>query len=142
MKSLKISNGFLIRLSRGEKIIESLSNFLEGKNIRSGFLKGIGGASEIELGYYNLETKEYSWKTFSQIHEVLSLLGNISLVNEKPFIHAHVVISNDQFQSFGGHLKEAAVGATLEVLITPIEETVARIQDDEIGLKLLDLPEE
>lgn len=141
MKAVKINNGYLVRLFRGEKIIEKLIDFSKIHNIKSGTINGIGGASSIELGYYSLETKSYLWKSFPQIHEVLSLSGNISIVDEKPFIHIHVVISNSSFECFGGHLKEAEVGATLEVKISEFDFRIERRTDDEIGLKLLDLHE-
>lgn len=142
MKFVKTDKRYVVKLIKGEKVMEKLLEFCESQNLKSGFLTGIGGASEIQLGYYNLETKEYEWKTFSEVHEVLGLNGNISLVNNKPFIHAHMTVSNSNLQSFGGHLKEATVGATLEVVIDVFDLGLERKLDDEIGLKLLDFPED
>lgn len=142
MKYLRADDKYLVTLTRGEKIIEKLLEFCELNNVNSATLTGVGGASDIELGYYDLETKEYSWKTFSQVHEVLGLTGNVSKADDKPFIHAHIVVSNNAFQCFGGHLKEAVVGGTLEVLITPIDISLIRVFDNNIGLKLLDIPED
>ncbi len=142
VKYIRDDNKYLVTLTRGEKIIEELLEFCELNRINSATLTGIGGARDIELGYYDLETKEYSWKTFPKVHEVLSLNGNICMVDDKPFIHAHMVISNNTFQCFGGHLKEAVVGATLEVLIVKLDKGLTRVFDDNTGLKLLDLPED
>lgn len=142
LKYIKTDNNYLVRLLRGEKIIEKLQKFCELNNINSAIFTGLGGASDIELGYYNLITKEYEWKKFPEVHEVLSLNGNVSLADSRPVIHAHMNISNRNLESFGGHLKEAIVGGTLEIFISPISANLTRIMDDEIGLKLLNLPEE
>lgn len=135
----KTDNGYLIRLFKGEKIVESLQKFCKKESLVSGSLTAIGGASDIELGYYNLETKQYQWKTFQEVHEIVSLTGNISLVENEPFLHIHTVISNNNFETFGGHLKEATVSATCEVILTNLNAETGREMDDEIGLRLLKL---
>lgn len=142
MKSVKTDKGFFIKLSKDEKVIERLLEFCEINNVTAGTIQGLGGASDITLGYYNLETKEYEWKTFPEVHEVLSLNGNVSMVSDKPFIHSHMVISNNEFQTWGGHLKEATVGATLEVFVTSTTGSIKREMDSEIGLNLLNIPED
>ena len=139
MKYSKTNTGYLLRLFKGERIIESLVKFCLEERITSGSITAIGGASSITLGYYDLATKEYSWKDFPEVYEIVSLNGNISLVDGVPFIHAHTVITDRSFNAFGGHLKEGIVAATCEVFVNPSDETFSRKMDDEIGLKLLDL---
>lgn len=133
----KDNNSYILRLFKGEKIIETLLSFCKSEAISAGSISAIGGASDITLGYFSLETHEYAWKDFPEVHEIVSLTGNVSLVDGEPFIHAHIVISNKEFQAFGGHLKEATVAATLEVVISPNEINLSREMDAEIGLKLL-----
>ena len=139
MKFKEAQGGYIIRLFKGEKIMETLHSFCKSENIKFASIDAIGGASDITLGYYNLETKEYSWREFSEIHEIVSLEGNVSLVEGEPFIHLHSVISNQNFETFGGHLKEATVGATCEVFLRNLNIPLTRKMDEEIGLKLLDL---
>lgn len=138
MKSKTLENGYLIRLEKGERIIETLTVFCQRMSIDSGVISGIGGASDITLGYYDLTTKKYAWRNFEKIYEIVSMTGNLSIVNDIPFFHIHMVISDDNFQSFGGHLKEATVGATCELVIQQVNMPLTRSFDNEIGLKLLD----
>lgn len=139
MKFKEIGDKYLIRLFKNEKILETLQSFCMEKTVKSGFINALGAVSFATLGYYNLSKKKYLWRDFGGDFEVTSLIGNIAILEDKVFIHAHVNLSNRNFGVFGGHLKEAIVGATLEVMLIPGEGAVIREFDDEIGLNLLDL---
>jgi predicted DNA-binding protein with PD1-like motif len=60
-------------------------------------------------------------------------------MGDKPFIHAHITIADQQFGTFGGHLKEAIVGATCEIYLTRLRGKIQRIKDEITGLNLLDI---
>ena len=139
MQYKKVENGFLLRLEKGEEVTPKLASFIKEQNINSGFIYGLGAILEIELGYYNLEKKEYIWKKFVGAYEIASLTGNISKVDDEPFIHMHGVFTNKEFISIGGHIKNARVGATCEIYITNFKMEISRKFDKEIALKLLDL---
>ena len=98
-------NGFMIRFSKGEEIASSIASFCAAHNVTSGYFQAIGAVTEVELGYYHLEKKEYTFKQFEQEFEVVSLTGNVSLVEGKPFVHMHGVFSDEHFQCTGGHVK-------------------------------------
>ncbi|MFA6089566.1 MAG: PPC domain-containing DNA-binding protein, partial [Candidatus Woesearchaeota archaeon] len=92
MKSKKINNGYIIRLEKGEEIIELLTKFCKNNKIKSGIITGIGGTDNACLKYYDLEKKEYLSKKFSgKNYEIVSLNGNISLIKNEPFMHIHAV---------------------------------------------------
>ena len=139
MKSKKINNGCVIRLEKGEKIIENLTNFLEEEQIRNGFFIGLGALSKVELALYRLEDKKYFFKEFKEALEISSLHGNIFLKEGKPFIHAHIVVSDEDMVTHGGHLKEAIVGPTCEIIFIELENEIKKEYDEEIGLWLLDI---
>lgn len=138
MEFVKSNIGYVIRLEKGERLVEKLTEFCKEKNIHSGIFNGIGAVLAAEIGFYNLGKKEYEFKKFNQLLEIASLIGNVSLVDGEPFLHIHVVVSDNNFQCFGGHLKEAIVGATCEVYLTDFELTLVRKFDSEIGLNLLE----
>jgi predicted DNA-binding protein with PD1-like motif len=133
---------FLIRLFKGEEIISTLTKFCEEQNIQSAWISGLGGSTQITLGYYNLAEKSYHWKDFSGDLEIVSLTGNVSVHDSKPFLHIHTTISNEELQCFGGHLKSGIVAATLEIVLEKLDSSIERKMDDEVGLNLLDLQSE
>jgi predicted DNA-binding protein with PD1-like motif len=44
---------------------------------------------EAELGHFDPSSNDYSWVKLSGSYEIVSLYGNIAVVDGKPFIHAH-----------------------------------------------------
>ncbi len=139
MQFVKTEKYYLVRLEKGEDIIPVITKFCEDNKIISGVIQGIGGFLSSEIGYYHLDTREYSFKKIDRTCEVVSLTGNIATVDGKPFFHIHTVLSDEDFNCFGGHLKQAVVGATCEIYIISSETKIERALDEKIGLKLLKL---
>ena len=139
MQSRQCSDIFILRLSSGEEIVETLTRFLAGNNITSGVINGIGAAADATLNYFNMKTKKYEEKCFSGDYEILALNGNVSLKEDKPFAHLHIVLGTKDYECIGGHLKSAKVGATCEVVIQQLDAELKREVDEETGLYLLDL---
>jgi hypothetical protein len=134
----KTKFGYFVRLQRGEEIITSLTSLAEKEQIQSGFLFGLGAVANPKLGYYDSKTREYQSETFEGEFEIVNLTGNISQLEGKPFIHAHMTISDEECRAFGGHLFSAQIHATGEITILDFGLSVSRKLDQEIGLKLLD----
>jgi len=134
----KFGNIFIIRLEKGEEIITTLSKFLSKKKISSAFFSGIGAVEKAVIGFYDLNEKKYFWREFMEC-EVVSLSGNVSILDDRPFIHSHVVLSDISYNCFGGHLREATAGATLEIKLEMLDGKIARKFDTVTGLNLLDL---
>lgn len=141
MKYIKQDQCYLIRLFKDEDLFSSLEEFAATEGLYGGMLKGIGALKDVELGFYHLETKTYDRKSFSGDFELLSLDGNLSYFNDKPFFHIHTVLGDEDFSCKGGHLFSAKVAVTTEMYFFPIEQKVERHMDEEIGLNLLDLPQ-
>ena len=127
MKYRKIGNSYVIRLERGEKVIEKLTEFCRKEGIKSGHFSGIGGLERTEIAYYNIEDKNYHPKAFDKPpYELLSLLGNVTVSEGKLKIHAHVMIGDKEFRTFGGHLIEGTILPTCEIVFFPFDETIER----------------
>lgn len=99
------------RLYKGDEIISRLSSFLKDNSITSGIITGIGAVSFAKIGYYNQTEQKYIAKEFNEAMEILSLKGNISIKDNEPFMHLHIVLSKDDFTCIGGHLSEAKIFA-------------------------------
>ncbi|HEY7545049.1 MAG TPA: DUF296 domain-containing protein, partial [Blastocatellia bacterium] len=99
----------------------------------------LGAFSDILLGYFSRERKEYEKIPINEQVEVLSLIGNIAVVEEAPKVHAHVVVGKSDGTAHGGHLLEAHVWPTLELVITESPLNLRRVTDRATGLALIDL---
>lgn len=128
-------NLYIIRLEPKEELLTTLTQFCEQKNITGGWLAGLGGASEVELAAYSLETKTYSIKKFTGgIFEVTNFTGNIS----KDKIHIHMTIGDHEFKAHAGHLNKAIADPTIEIQLQVFPDLM-RQPDDYSGLAMLAL---
>jgi predicted DNA-binding protein with PD1-like motif len=140
MKYQKTDNRYVVRLDKGEQLMECLQEIIAAESITAAWVNGLGGAANAELGYYDLKALEYHWHKFDELMEITSLQGNVSTDElNQPVVHLHGSFSRADFSAIGGHVKELEVGGTVELLITEVPLSLVRRQDDAVGLKLLDL---
>ncbi|MBI2102019.1 DNA-binding protein [Candidatus Woesearchaeota archaeon] len=139
MKSKKINNTYLIRLERGEKIIDTLNQFCTKQKIKCGYFFGIGALGEAEIAHYIVENRKYTSKKYKQPLEITSMTGNISAMNKEVYLHCHITLSDEKMGVIAGHLKEGTISATCEIVLVELSAAINRKYDDFIGLNLLDI---
>lgn len=140
MQYTKLQDGYLVKVERGEELIETVTAFCAEQKIHSGSITGVGATDDVCLYYFDGEKKEYIPKIFNERdYEIISLTGNIALIDGTPFLHIHTALGDHEYQVFGGHLKSAVISVTGEVVISQIGGDVHRAYDEVCGLNLLDL---
>jgi predicted DNA-binding protein with PD1-like motif len=143
MRSKQISDApktFVIILDTGEEILSSLKSVAHKEHLTGSSFKAIGALSEVELGWFNWNEKDY--ETAVKLHEqveLLSLIGDIALEDNEPQVHAHVVIGRQDGSAHGGHLLKATVRPTCEIVITESPQHLQKEIDPESGLALIRL---
>ncbi len=139
MKAKKFDNKYIVRLERGEEIIETLKQFCKDKDIKLGIIHGLGVAEKAEIGLYDVENKKYHSREFQGDYEISSFYGNVSTMAGETYLHCHINICDSELRSFGGHANSVVISATFEGVIDVIDGEVVREFDNEIGLNLLKL---
>lgn len=140
MEFKRLGDTYLIRLETGEKVIESLGRFADVNRIGFGVIRAIGSFERVTLGYYDTEAKIYRNEELEGPVEVLNMSGNISRAEDgQRIVHAHVTVGRSDYNTRGGHVVEATVGPTLEVVVETVPTTVRRRRDPDTGLELMDL---
>lgn len=139
MKYFVLGSTYVVRLDAGERIIETLTALCERDAIGGGFFNGLGAVGEAEVGRYDPAVDAYDWTVLSGPYEIVSLYGNITTFEGKPFIHAHIALGDNTFAVRGGHLKEAVVSVTCEVTLTRFRDDIGRKKDEGTGLLRLAL---
>ena len=107
-----------IVLDANEEAAGALLEFAREQKLSAAQLTGIGAFSEVELGFFEIEKKEYKRIPIREQLEVLSLTGDVTLSEGKPKVHAHVVLGKRDGTAWGGHLLKGIVRPTLEVILT------------------------
>lgn len=127
-------------LDTGDEILSSIKHVARAEHLAGSSFKAIGALSDVELGWFNWETKKYQTavKLQEQV-ELLSLIGDIALKDREPQVHAHLVIGRKDGTAHGGHLLQATVRPTCEIVITESPEHLQKEMDSESGLALIRL---
>ncbi|MCK9579812.1 MAG: DNA-binding protein [Methanoregula sp.] len=139
MRYKKSGPYFILRIDRGEEIVGTLKAFCTDQKISLGTVQGIGAATTIEIGLFETATKEYHTTTLSGDHEITSLVGNITTMDGKPYLHLHITLTDATYLAFGGHLTSAVVSGTCEIFIQTIDDSLGRTFDAGVGLNVFDL---
>ena len=133
----KVGKTVFSRLLESEDLFESIKDRAEKSGIRAGFFVLIGTLKNAALGYY--KEGKYDAIRLKGPLEIASCTGNVA-VDEKGeiAIHAHIVVSNEKGEAFGGHLmKGSEVGATAElVMVEAVAVKVQRAHDEKTNLNL------
>jgi predicted DNA-binding protein with PD1-like motif len=141
-KAALLSDGdartYLLEFRTGQEVMQGLLAFARKHTLVAGHLTGIGAISHAVIGYFDPETKAYRRNPEPGQAEVLSLTGNLALNDDEPFFHVHVALGRRDGSARGGHLFEATVRPTVEVVLTAYPKPVRRKIDPETGLPLLD----
>jgi predicted DNA-binding protein with PD1-like motif len=131
---------FVLVFAAGDEAIAGLTAFAREKKLAASHFTAIGGFQEATLGYFDLEKKDYNKIPVREQVEVLSLVGDITLTEKgEPKIHAHVVLGRPDASTRGGHLIEARVRPTLEVMLVESPKHLRRKHDPQSGLALIQL---
>jgi len=124
-------------LKSGAKVPDEIVSIATREAVKTARVEAIGGVSKLRLAYFNHEKKLYEEHDYEGFLEVTSLLGNITLKEGKPFLHAHGNFGRRDQTVVGGHIVSATVFPILEVVITPTRNTALRQFDDELGLNVI-----
>ena len=130
---------FVAVFDTGDEPIEALTDFAKQERLSGAHLTGIGAFSTVTLGFFDPFTRDYVRIPIGEQVEVVSLVGNIVLHEGQPKVHAHVVVARRDGAALGGHLLEARVSPTLEVVIEDSRQKLRRRFDETSGLELIDL---
>ena len=123
----------------GDEVVRGLEDVARAESLSAAHLTAIGAFRAVTLGFFDLERRDYLRNAVNEQCEVVSLVGNIAVDGERRKIHAHAVVGRRDGSTLGGHLLEAWVEPTLEVVIVEAPSHLRRRKDPRTGLPLLDL---
>jgi len=134
---VKTTRSFIGRIKNGKDLCGALTDFCVKENISFGTFSVIGAVKNVTLGYYDQDDKKYNDIKIEKPLEIAACTGNISSKDGEVFVHAHINVSDDKGESFGGHLMPGAEIFAAEFFIQELTPgTLERKFDDETGLSL------
>jgi len=143
MKYFVMGPTYVVRLDPGDKIVASLEALCRRDQVGMAVFEGIGAVSEAVVGHFDPGSDDVATLSILEPCEIVSLQGNVTVRDGRPFVHAHIALADRRFGVRGGHLKEAVVSATAEIVLTRYFEEIGRRKVEATGVEILDLkPEE
>ena len=142
MEYKKFDSRYVVRLEKGEEVVASLTELCKKEGVQLASVEGLGAVDRLIAGVFDTQQKEFLANEFSGKLEILSLSGTMTTLHGEVYPHLHIAVADETGRAFGGHLKEARVSATAEILLNAINGRVERLFSDEIGLNLLHFVEE
>lgn len=139
MQYKRFDSKIVLRLDKDDEIISSLLLVAEKEKIKAASLSGIGATDNFTVGVFSLEKQTYERFTFTGNHEITDLTGNITFVDNKTYIHAHITCSGKNAEVVGGHLLEGIISLTCEIFIDVIDGQIGRKFDEELKINRFDL---
>lgn len=136
MEYNKFKDQIVIRLDRGDEVVECLMAIAKKENVKLATLVGLGAAGKVRAGAYNVEEQKYYENTWEGEYEITNLTGNITALNGETYGHFHITIADEEGKALGGHLNEAVISGTGEIFMTVIDGEVARQKDEPTGLQV------
>ena len=142
MEYREFSGKYYIRLDKGDEILASLAALCAREGIKAAQINGIGGCDKATVGVFDPDKKEYDRAELETMLELLSLDGNVTEYEGKPYIHAHASFAyhgaDGKPAVLAGHLLEAVIGLTGEIVLTPADGYITRKYIDELGIRIWD----
>ena len=128
---------FAVIFDSGDEVTHGLLAFAKEQDLKASQFTAIGAFNDLVVGYFDWATKKYNPIPIREQVEVLMLAGDVSLKNSEPQVHAHVVVGKADGTAHGGHLIEAHVRPTLEVVLIESPSYLEREMDKATGIALI-----
>jgi predicted DNA-binding protein with PD1-like motif len=130
------SKELIVRLKHNADLVQSIAELARSKEVKAGSFTAIGALRRARLGYYDQKNHKYREMKIDSPHEMASCVGNVSLSDGEPFVHAHVVLADETGNTKAGHLLEGIVFSA-EVHLRQLEgPRLERKYDEVTGLWL------
>jgi predicted DNA-binding protein with PD1-like motif len=137
MRDVKPAELFMGKLKHGGDVLEEITDVCIRHNVRLGKIEAFGAVQKARLAFYNQESHEYHSFTLDQPLEITKLIGNVSIKDDKPFVHAHLTLADKKGNCYGGHLVPGTIVFACEFILQAFDGPLfERTYDEQTGLYL------
>ena len=138
MGTYTVKRTIIGQLERGTDLYSGITRIAQENNIHVGRVTGIGAVQKARIAYYDQKQMKYFDLEINEAMEIVSMYGNVSLKDGMPFVHCHLVLSDEKGNGKGGHLLPSGTPVfACEVTIEEFEgPELVREFDEKTGLAL------
>ena len=129
---------YAIIFAPGDEVLSGLQEFAVKYQVKSAHFTAIGDAKSAKFGWYDKSKKMFKVARIDAYAEITSLVGDIAMKNGKPVVHGHINLATEDGVVHGGHLLEAFIEPTLEVIMTVEPVELDKKLEPEFGINIID----
>jgi predicted DNA-binding protein with PD1-like motif len=125
------------RLETGDDLVEEIERVCAEHEVLAAWVSAIGAVKRAAFAYYEQNDRRYLELESSEHHEIIGFVGNVSIRDDRPFLHAHATFASRSGAAVGGHLLRGCEVFVAEITIremTGVE--LIRTPDEVTGLAL------
>ena len=137
-REVTTTHEYVARLDHGADWRGEIESLADETGVDAGWFSALGAVQDAELWFYDQDEQTYRPVEFDEPLEVVSCVGNVSLLEGERFAHTHAVLSRPSGQAVAGHLDSATVFAG-EVHLRAFDEELVRTHDETTDLDLWQL---
>ena len=136
-QELQSGRGFVGRLETGSDLAVEIERFCLEHDVLAAQVTVIGAVRRARFAYYEQDDHRYLELESDAHHEIVGFVGNISLRDDRPFLHAHATFADAAGATVGGHLLHGTEVFAAEIMIREIVGvSLVRTPDEASGLAL------
>ena len=127
----------VFRVKPEQELLTEITSYCREHHVTSGIVLGIiGSVKNAKLNFLVELPGKYQSVDYNGPLEIVCAQGSVALKDETPIIHIHIQLAS-QNTCAGGHLAQAIVFSTAEVVIGELDHQLHRQIDDYTGLNEL-----
>ena len=128
---------FVGRLATGSDLVGEIEAYCAEQGVTAAQVTVIGAVRRARVAYYEQDAHRYAELESATHHEIVGFVGNVSLRDKRPFLHAHATFADASGATMGGHLLPGCEVFASEVMIRELGDvSLVRLHDEETGLAL------
>jgi predicted DNA-binding protein with PD1-like motif len=137
LREAQAGRTFIGRIPTDTDLVEEIERFCSEQDVRAGTVSAVGAMRRAAYAYYNQTTLQYKEMASPRHHELSGFVGNVSIRDGRPFLHAHATFADINGECVAGHLLKGCVVWVAEVEIRELTGVELVRQHDELtGLAL------
>lgn len=137
LRRATIGRTFVGRLPTDSDLVQEVERFCAEQAIEAAWVNAVGAVQHLEYAFYNQQTLRYEELRSDAHHEMAGFVGNVSLRDGSPMLHAHASFGDDQGATATGHIRAGTVVWMVEVEIRELTDiSLVREHDERTGLAL------
>ncbi|MDD2774074.1 MAG: DNA-binding protein [Elusimicrobiales bacterium] len=128
---------YIFRLDKGDDLLAAIQEFCHDYQIKCGVITALGAVDSVTFGFFDQKKRKYVKTSLAQELEVLNVTGNVSIMDDKPMVHAHITVADSSGKTTGGHLMAGTRVFACEVFVQELVGTLKiRKADKATGLPI------